>query len=63
MADRRFTIVDLLDAKGINLSIPPMKVGDQLSDTELVTTRKIAALRIHVERAIGIIKNYVSNTS
>ena len=27
-------------------------------DREIVTTRRIAALRIHVERAIGRIKNF-----
>ena len=32
-----------------------MKVNDQLSENELIATR-IAALRIHVERAIGRIK-------
>ena len=59
MADRGFTIADLLDTKEVNLNTPPMKIGDQLSDTELVTTRRIAALRIHVEpRAIGRIMNY-----
>ena len=58
MADRGFTIADLLDTKGVSLNIPPMKVGEQLSDTELVATRRIAALRIHVERALGRIKNY-----
>ena len=58
MADRGFTIADLLDSKGVSLNIPPSKVGDQLLETDLVTTRQIAALRIHVERAIGRIKNY-----
>ena len=58
MADRGFTIADLLDSKGVSLNIPPSKVGDQLLETDLVTTRRIAALRIHVERAIGRIKNY-----
>ena len=60
MADRGFTIADLLDAKGVNLNIPPTKVtvNDQLSETELITTRRIAALRIHVERAIGRVKNF-----
>ena len=55
MADRGFTIAD---AKGVSLNIPPMKVGEQLSDTELFTTRRIATLRKHVERAIGRINNY-----
>ena len=58
MADRGFTKAALLDTKGVNLNIPTIKVGDQLSDTELITTRRIAALRIHVERVIGRIKNY-----
>ena len=58
MADRGFTIADLLDAKGVKLNIPPMKVNDQLSETELITTRRIAALRIHVERAIGRVNNF-----
>ena len=58
MADRGFTIADLLDAKGVTLNMPPMKVNNQLSEREMVTTRRIAALRIHVERAIGRIKNY-----
>ena len=57
MANHGFTIADLVDTKGVILNIPPMKVGEQLSDTELVTTRRIAALRIHIERAIGRIKN------
>ena len=28
MADRGFTIADLLDARGVALNIPPMKVND-----------------------------------
>ena len=53
MSNRGFTIADLLDTKGVSLNIPPMKVGDQLSESEMVNTHRIAALRIHVERAIG----------
>ena len=58
MADRGFTIADVLDARGVTLNIPPTKVNDQLSASELITTRRITALRIHVERAIGKIKNF-----
>ena len=60
MADRGFTIADLLDSKGVSVNIPPMKVGDQLTETELIRTRRIASLRIHVhvERAIGRIKQF-----
>ena len=58
MADRGFTIADLLDSKGVSVNIPPMKVGDQLSETELIRTRRIASLRIHVDRDIGRIKQF-----
>lgn len=58
MADRGFTIVDMLDVKGVILNIPPSKVSNQLTQSDLTTTRRIANLRIHVERAIGRIKNF-----
>ena len=44
--------------KGVALNIPPMKVSDQFTKKELTTTRRIATLRIHIERAIGRIKNF-----
>ena len=56
MADRGLTITDMLDLRGVTLNIPPTKVKDQLTPSELTTTRRIANLRIHVERAIGRIK-------
>ena len=55
MANHGFVIADLLD--GVSLNIPPRKVN-QLSDTELITTPRIAALQIHVGRAIGRIKTF-----
>ena len=58
MADRGFTIADLLYAKGITLNIPPVKTNDQFTHSELTITRRIATLRIRVERAIGRIKNF-----
>ena len=58
MADRGFTIADLLAARKIILNIPPMKTSSQFTERELTTTRRIASLRIHVERAIGRIKNF-----
>ena len=58
MADRGFTIADLLDLKGVALNIPPMKTSDQFTQRELTTTCRIANLRIHVECAIGRIKNF-----
>ena len=63
MADRGFDIADDMPA-GVGLNIPPFLNGaSQLSLTAENDTRNIAALRVHVERAIqrikssGIIKN------
>ena len=59
MADRGFTILDLLEPMGVNLIIPSFLSGrDQLSEEETVTTQQIAAERIHVERAIQRLKGY-----
>ena len=60
MADRGFNILNLLHSKGITLNIPP-KLTDssgQLSEDDQVKTRRIASVRIHVERAIGRIKAF-----
>ena len=58
MADRGFTIEDLLHSRGVGLNIPPNKDGPQLSEDDLILTRRIATLRIHIERAIGRIKTF-----
>ena len=59
MADRGFTIRDQLKAVGADLNIPPFMEGRaQLPATEVLEGRKIASVRIHVERAIGRIKNF-----
>jgi len=59
MADRGFTVRDLLEEKGVRLNIPPfMENRQQLPAEEVRRGRGIASLRIHVERAIGRIKNY-----
>ncbi|CAB4005346.1 Hypothetical predicted protein, partial [Paramuricea clavata] len=58
MADRGFEIESDLPS-GVTLNIPPFLDGkDQLSLEEELTTRKIASVRVHVERAIARIKNY-----
>ena len=58
MADRGFDISDILPA-GVTLSIPPFKGSrPQLTAQEVEDTARIAAVRIHVERAIGRVKNY-----
>lgn len=57
MADRGFTIWDLLSKKNIELNIPPFMEGrKQLAAKKVQSGRNIASLRIHVERAIGRIK-------
>ena len=59
MADRGFDIEDDLILRGVHLNIPPFLRGKkQLSEKEVVATRRIASLRIHVERAMERIKNY-----
>ena len=59
MADKGFLISDLTTPKGIGLIIPPFKrKNKQLSKREVHDTRKIANLRIHVERQMERIKNF-----
>ena len=57
MAHRGFEIQDLLSSKKVYLNIPPfMRSKDQLNPDEEDETRKIASVRIHVERAIERVK-------
>ena len=56
MVDKGFDIEDALP-KNVSLNIPPfLRENDHLSLEEETETRRIAALRIHVERAIRGIK-------
>ena len=58
MADKGFTIQDLLPL-GTSLNIPPfLGQSQQMSPEIVIRTQKIASVRIHVERAIDRIKNY-----
>lgn len=58
MADRGFTIDDILPP-GVTLNVPPrLNDSGQLTESERTTTRRIASVRIHVERAMERIKNY-----
>ncbi|XP_061195756.1 uncharacterized protein LOC133203982 [Saccostrea echinata] len=59
MADKGFTIRDLLEKKGCTLNIPPFRSSsNQFSTKDVFETQDIAKLRIHVERAIGRVKNF-----
>ena len=54
MADKGFQIQDLLAPLGVRLNVPPFLAGNtQMSEIDVIHTKKIAQLRVHVERAIG----------
>ena len=53
MADRGFTITDLLKPINVKLNIPSFLCGrEQLTKDEVKESQTIASVRIHVERAI-----------
>ena len=59
MADRGFTIKKQLEPLGATLNIPSFLAGkDHLSQEEVTESQTIAAVRIHVERAIHRIKYF-----
>ena len=59
MADRGFTISDLLEPLGMELIIPNFLKGrDQLSILETIRSQQISAERIHIERMIERFKNF-----
>ena len=52
MADRGFTVRDVLEAKGVHLNIPPfLENRQQLPANEVQCGRRISSLWIHVEKA------------
>ena len=53
MADKGFNIDKLCQERSLLLNIPPFLGKDaQLSAGEMVDTKRIASLRVHVERAV-----------
>ena len=59
MADKGFTIEDVLPL-GASLNIPPfLGMSDQMPAEDVIKTQEITSLRIHVERAINKIKNFL----
>ena len=59
MADKGFDIRYELMLIGVQLNIPPFaKKNTQMPARDVVSTRQIVSLRIHVERAIRRIKQY-----
>ena len=59
MAERGFIIEDITKPLGIELNLPDFtSKGQQLSPYEVAHSRRIAHVRVHVERAIGHTKEY-----
>ena len=60
MADKGFTIQDLLAKRGVKLNIPPFRTTAcrQMAPEDVSSTQKIAAVRIHVERAMKRLKDF-----
>ncbi|XP_034026129.1 uncharacterized protein si:dkey-56d12.4 [Thalassophryne amazonica] len=59
MADEGFLISDLLHERRVKLIIPAFtKKGMQLSEEDNTHTRRIANVRVHVERVIRRLKNF-----
>ncbi|XP_065888295.1 uncharacterized protein [Dysidea avara] len=59
MAYKGFQIQDLLAPLGVRLNVPPfLNSKVQMPVADVLLTRKIAHLRIHVERAIGRVKDF-----
>ena len=59
MADKGFDIQDDFAAKGVTVNIPSFLKGKiQFSREEMEHNKKIASLRIHVERCIERMKNW-----
>jgi len=54
MADKGFTIQDLLIPYVIRLNMPPfLQSNTQMAASDVFLTLKIASLMVHVKRAIG----------
>jgi hypothetical protein len=60
MSDKGFTCSKEFENLGLHLIVPPFAVGgdQQMPASDVTLTKNIAAHRVHVERAIGRIKNF-----
>ena len=59
MAEKRIDIQHLLGTIGVRLNIPPFcRENQQMTPEEVLKTKKITAVRIHMERAINRLKQY-----
>jgi hypothetical protein len=59
LADRGFLISEEIASRNCFLAIPAFTKGQtQLSQQQVETSRQMSRVRIHVERAIGRLKNF-----
>lgn len=58
LCDKGFLISDLCAPLGVTVNIPPGLTRPQFTRSEVETTKRIARARIHVEWAIGRLKNF-----
>ena len=60
MADRGFkSLAEILQKVNVKLLRPPSKLpGEIMSNENVIKTKRIASLRIHVERSIGRLRNF-----
>mgnify|MGYP001798202967 CR=1 FL=1 len=59
MADKSFDIESVLESHGVKLNLLPfLEARDQFSKEQVLDTKTIAKLRIHVERAIRRMKEF-----
>lgn len=59
MGDKGFLISDLTTPKGLELIVPPRKEKrNQMRTKDILLTRRIANVRIHVERHMERVKNF-----
>ena len=57
MADRQFTIQEILTLHKPELAIPAStKAKDQLDPVDVKQIRGIASIRVHMERVIGLLR-------
>ena len=60
MADKGFDMMEDLAPIGVKLNISLLLRGkSQLHSRELIETRRIASLRVHVEKCMEWIKNHI----
>lgn len=58
MADRGFNVDDICQPYGVLVNIPHFLKGKQLPGVTVLSDRKLASKRVHIERLIGLTKTY-----